>query len=260
MLSLADEPNAPNKRIDDLAKSTTFGFEAIQLVEGPRKRVRSAKAIDYRTPAMIGDFYAGSSLSFGGNSTLDRLFVFANDLDAPIVLPSSSSSLSIAEPGPVGIYSSSLANVQQIQALLRASAPLPSAALVGTVNANASMTSSLNIGQIQALLASTSSGYDIVPLLAPPSAYQSAVNATFLSRNVIPGSTSFNASNSGAILQGGTDSLNGGEDFDAFYFYDYVVRFDTVLADASSGGVGRQRFLREEQSYLKIASTFDTTT
>ncbi len=45
----------------------------------------------------------------------------------------------------------------------------------------------------------------------------------------------------GAILQGGTDSLNGGEDFDAFYFYDYVVRFDTVLADASSGGVGRTK-------------------
>ncbi|MFN7291345.1 MAG: hypothetical protein ACK5T6_12215 [Pirellula sp.] len=51
----------------------------------------------------------------------------------------------------------------------------------------------------------------------------------------------FNSSASGAILQGGVDTLNGGEDADAFYFYDYVVRFNTAMADATSGGVGRMK-------------------
>jgi len=53
--------------------------------------------------------------------------------------------------------------------------------------------------------------------------------------------TTFNAAGSGALLQGGVDTLNGGEDFDAYYFYDYVIRFDTAIADASSGGVGRMK-------------------
>ncbi len=43
------------------------------------------------------------------------------------------------------------------------------------------------------------------------------------------------------MLQGGVDSLTGAEDFDAYYFYDYLVRVDAQLADATSGAVGRMK-------------------
>lgn len=231
---------------DDSNDAFTTSPGSIELVSEDlkptvvRSRV-SGRSLALRTPAMIGDFYAGNPLSMSANTTQDRLFVFASDLDAPFVLPGANSPLSISEPGPVGIYSSTLMNVQQIQSLLRSSSPLPPASLVGTVADNASMTTNLSVGQIQALIGSTGAGYDIISLNSPAASYGSAVEAVFLTRNTIPGSTVFNSSASGALLQGGVDTLNGGEDFDAFYFYDYVVRFNTVLADATSGGVGRMK-------------------
>ena len=103
---------------------------------------------------MIGDFYGGAPLGFRADATLDHLFVLANDLDAPQALPGSGSVLTLSEPGPVGIFSSSVQSVQQLQALLRAASPIPGASLVGTINDNAVLTSTQNIGQIQTLLAS----------------------------------------------------------------------------------------------------------
>jgi hypothetical protein len=245
--ALSDEP-ARASLSDSTPQVTSTAFrsqvtEAVgtELGTKPRTSARSGKKHYYRTPAMIGDFYAGNPLRFSANATTDRLFVFANDLDAPLVLPGAGSTLLITEPGPVGIFASSLTNIQQVQALLRAAAPLPPATLAATVADNATMTTSLTIGQIQTLLASTAAGYDIVSLTAPPNTYDAAVEAVFLTRNAIPGSVVYNSSGSGALLQGGTDTLTGGEDFDAFYFYDYVVRFNTVLADATSGGVGRMK-------------------
>jgi hypothetical protein len=194
----------------------------------------------FRTPAMMGDFYAGS-MGFRADSVLDRLVVVADDLDAPFVLPPNSSILTISEPGPVGVFSTTLQSSQQLQALLRAGSPIPGATLVGIVNSNATLTTSQTIAQIQSQLASTGQAFDIIAIQPPPGAYNSAVNAVFLTRNALPGTTRINAGDSGAFLQGGVDTLTGGEDFDAYYFYDYIVRFNTALADASSGGVGRMK-------------------
>lgn len=206
-----------------------------ELVSKPKRDLR------HRTPAMIGDFYAGNPLSFHAHAALDRAFALASDLDAPLVLPDGNSTLSITEPGPVGLFTSTLANVQQIQTILRAGSPVPPATLVGTVGGNASMTTVLTISQLQTQLGSTADGYDIVALAVPPINYTSAVEAVFLTRNTLPAATIYASTASGALIQGGTDTLNGGEDFDAFYFYEYVIRFNTVLADATSGGVGRMK-------------------
>lgn len=193
-----------------------------------------------RSPAMIGDFYGGS-LGFGASTVQDRLIVLANDLDAPLVLPGVNSILTISEPGPVGIFSSSLGSIQQLQGLLRAGAPIPPGSLAGTVSDNAVLTTTQTVGQIQTQLASTSLPFDIIVLVPPPATYDQAVSGVFSARNTIPGTTAFNTGNSGAVIQGGIDTLTGGEDLDAYYFYDYVVRFDTALADAASGGVGRMK-------------------
>jgi hypothetical protein len=118
---------------------------------------------------------------------------------------------------------------------------LPSSSLVGVINDNAILTSVQNISQIQNTLASTGAAFDIILIAPPPGSYDAAVNSAFQARNGSQGSMMFNSSASGAILQGGVDTLNGGEDADAFYFYDYVVRFNTAMADATSGGVGRMK-------------------
>ncbi len=193
----------------------------------------------YRTPTMIGDYFGGSSTSFRGDSVLDRLFVLADDLDSPNVLPPGGSVLTITEPGPVGIFSSSIGSIQQLQSLLRAGSPIPGAVLQGQVADNATLTTLNTISQIQTQLGATALAYDIIALQAPPGSYNAAVNSVFLTRNAVPGATVYNGVSSGALIQGGVDTLNGGEDLDAFYFYDYIVRFNTALADASSGGVGR---------------------
>jgi hypothetical protein len=115
---------------------------------------------------MIGDFYGGS-LGFGASTVQDRLIVLANDLDAPLVLPGVNSILTISEPGPVGIFSSSLGSIQQLQGLLRAGAPIPPGSLAGTVSDNAVLTTTQTVGQIQTQLASTSLPFDII-VLQPP--------------------------------------------------------------------------------------------
>lgn len=235
--SWADDPTSVNFR-DETGKPTA-GDDIGTELRNAQAKPRSARR--YRTPAMIGDFYGGSPLAFRADSTLDRLLVLADDLDSPAVLPSGGSLLTITEPGPVGILSSSVQSVQQLQALLRAGSPIPGATLVGAINDDATLTTAQSISQIQSFLASTALPYDIIALAAPPGSYAAGVNSQFLLRNGIPGTTVYNSANSGALLQGGLDTLDGGKNLDAFYFYDYVVRFNARLADASSGGVGRSK-------------------
>jgi hypothetical protein len=190
---------------------------------------------------MLGGFFGGSSVGFRGNATLDRLVVVADDLDAPAILPGGGSVLTITEPGPVGIFSTSVGSIQQLQTLFRAGSPIPAFNLQGAVVDNATLTTLANISNIQTQLAGTGLGYDIILIAPPPGTYNAAVNGVFQTRNTIPGSTVFNAGASGAMIQGGVDTLNGGEDLDAFYFYDYIVRLNTSLVDVSSGGVGRSK-------------------
>jgi len=190
---------------------------------------------------MIGDFFGGSPMGFRGSSTLDRLMILADDLDAPNVLPGGGSILTLTEPGPIGIFSSSLTSVQQLQTLFRAGGPIPGLTLQGTVNDNATLSTVNTISQIQSQLGATGLGYDIILIQPPPGSYTAGAHSVFQARNTIPGSTVFNSAGSGALIQGGGNTLNGGEDLDAFYFYDYIVRFNTAMADASSGGVGRMK-------------------
>ena len=213
-------------------------LSASTSADEPRSSRRSQRL---RTPAMIGDFFAGTPMRFQADRTLGSLVVVANDLDAPLILPAGNSPLSITEPGPVGIFSTQLQSIQDYQALLRSGNPLPPTFLVGNIGDNATLTTSLSVSQMQALFASTGQAYDIVTIQAPPSTYIDGVQIAFANIHGVGGRTLYNSANSGALLQGGGDALNGGEDFDALYFFDYVIRFDTSLVDAASGGVGRTK-------------------
>jgi hypothetical protein len=97
-----------------------------------------------RAPNMIGDYFGGYAAGGRGSFVLDRLTVVANDLDSPAVLPPAGSTLTITEPGPVGIFSSSLTNVQQLQQLLRAGSPVPAQTLAGTIADNGTLTNDTN--------------------------------------------------------------------------------------------------------------------
>lgn len=192
-------------------------------------------------PPMMGDFFPGYTSGARQTTLLDRLLVVADDLDAPSPLPPGNQRLSITEPGPVGIFRTSVNSIQELQALLRSGQMLPPAMQVGSIEADATLTTAITISQIQALLASTPGvAFDIIPLIAPPGTYQSTVNAVFATTNG-PGFARFDAGASGALLQGGADMLNGGEDLDAFYFYDYILQVDIPTPSAGTGGVGRSR-------------------
>ena len=189
---------------------------------------------------MIGDFFYGYRSQIRGGSVLDRLLVLANDLDVPPVLPPGNSVLTLTEPGPVGIYRTSVTSVQQLQQLLRTGSPIPPATVVGTIADSATMTTAITVNQIQALLASTPGlGYDIVPLAAPPGTYFTAVDGVFQSSYGGVGTTSYDGPGSGAMLQNGADTLVGGEDFDAFYYYSYAVAVDLPGPGTGLGPVGR---------------------
>jgi hypothetical protein len=192
-----------------------------------------------------------------GSLAIDHLLVIADDLDAPTPLPSAASLLSITEPGPVGIFASSLTSVQQIQSLLRAGDPIPPGTNVGLVAEDATLTTSITIAQIQALLASTPEAYDIIPIIPPPGSYDAAVDGAFASRNAVPGTTVYDGAASGAMLQGGVDSLTGGEDLDAFYFYQYQAALNLLVPQVSNGGAGRLKLaeggtvLPQDRVYLR---------
>ena len=69
---------------------------------------------------------------------------------------------------------------------------------------------------------------------------ESAVNATFQTRNPIPGNTDYDSAASGAMLQSGADTL-AGQDFDAFYYYAYNLVINVPSPSAGLAGVGRSR-------------------
>jgi hypothetical protein len=86
--------------------------------------------------------------------------------------------------------------------------PLPATTLVGAVPDNATMTTAITVSQIQVLLVSTPGvAYDIVPLVAPPASYNTAVNTTFLTRNQPGGTTVYDGAASGAFLHAGWTRL-----------------------------------------------------
>ena len=191
-------------------------------------------------PPMIGDFFPGYTGGVVQSNERDRLLVVADDLDVPGTLPGDNQRLTIIEPGPLGIFRTSVLSVQQLQDLLRTGQMLPGAMQVGTINADATLTTALTISQIQALLAGTPGvGFDVIPLAAPPGTYLSAVDAVFAATNT-GGFTRFDGSTSGALIQGGADSL-AGEDLDAFYFFTYVMEVNIPTPSAGTAGVGRSR-------------------
>lgn len=212
-------------------------------VQASSKKYESSDYLDCcpqaRAPNMIGDFFAGYRSGAVGASAVDRLFVIANDLDAPVALPPAGATLTITEPGPVGIFSSNVISVQQLQQILRSGAPFPAANLVGNVADNATLTTTMSIAQIQALLASTPQAYDIIGLTMPPASYGAAVNAAFQARNGAGGVTAYDGASSGALLQAGVDTLTGGEDFDAFYYYTYGLAVNVPTPSAGLGTAGR---------------------
>ncbi len=91
-------------------------------------------------PPMIGDFFPGYTGGARQTTLLDRLLVVADDMDAPGTLPGTNQRLTITEPGPVGIFRTSVNSVQELQALLRTGQMLPGATQVGSIDANATLT------------------------------------------------------------------------------------------------------------------------
>lgn len=201
---------------------------------------------------MLGDYYSGFAAGFTAGIGRDSLLVPATDLDAPAILPAGTSVLTITEPGPVGIFATSINSASAIQQILRAGGTLPTATMVGSIADSGTMTTQLSVSQIQALLASTPGvSFDIVPLAEPPASYASAVDGVFRSRNGAGGTTTFDRASSGAMLQGAGDALTGGEDFDAFYFYRYVINIDSPTPSAGTGGTGRSKLAEGSSPLLR---------
>jgi hypothetical protein len=190
---------------------------------------------------MLGDVFFGPSLAVAGLREIDRLAAIANDLDAPFVLPPAGTSLVLVEPGPVGVYDVPFSQLAELQGLLRRGDPLPAASLAGSIGDDAALATIDGVGAIQNQLAATPEPYDIVALAPPPASYDAAVAPVFASRNAAPGQAVYDGAASGALLQAGADQLLGGEDFDAFYFYQYVVPVDVLAPGGGWGSVGRQK-------------------
>ncbi len=203
---------------------------------------------------MIGDFFGGSLSNTRADSVVDRLIVLADDLDAPLSLPSGGSTLGISEQGPIGIFSSSLASVSQLQTILRSGGTIPSASLQGTINTNAILFTSATVSQIQSQLAGT-------PLPTTLSFCNRCRRIFRWCRRRVSVAQWHHRSYDiqhfrfGCLDPRGSRQSHGGEDLDAYYFYDYVVRFNTALSDATSGGVGRIK-IAEGGSILPIDRVF----
>ncbi len=209
----------------------------LQIQETPRSHWSRAD----RVPAMIGDFYGGPINLASGRLQLDRLFAIADDLDSPAILPPATSTLSITEAGPVGVFSSSITTVQQLQQILHMGGTPPAATLAGQVADVATLTTQSTIADIQTLLASTPEAFDVISLAAPPGSYLTTVDGLFQGRNATTGTTVFESTESGALLQNGGDALTGGEDFDAFYFFSYGVDMNLPIPGVGSGVTGVEK-------------------
>lgn len=235
----ADDP-APMTTDEHEEDSDWLIQESGLSLRGPVGRARIWRTED-RLPGMIGDYFSGPANRLTGRFELDRLFVVADDLDSPAMLPSSGSLLTITEAGPVGVFSSSIGSIAEVQALLRSGASLPAASLAGQISDSATMTTVATVGEIQTLLASTTDAFDIVMLSSPPASYQTTVNTLFSGRNSVTGTTVFEQSDSGALLQAGVDTLTGGEDFDAFYFFSHGVNLGLPIPGVGSGVTGTEK-------------------
>lgn len=189
-----------------------------------------------RVPSMLGDLFVAPSGTIQGERLLDRLMVVATDLDAPNPLPGLGSTLTITEPGPVGVFESSL-TAQQIQTLLRNAQPLPAAVLAGQLADDATLTTSATIADIQTQLAGTVDAFDIIGV-AQPNTYDAGVEAILVARNSQIGVLVYDATGSGAFLQGADDTLDAGDDLDAFYFYDYTLQLQLDSPFAASVRAG----------------------
>lgn len=174
----------------DAARSDKPHWTPLTDLPVPETPLRRWSRAD-RLPGMIGDFYGGPINRVSGRLQLDRLFVIADDLDAPAILPPSNSTLTITETGPVGVFSSSVTTVQQLQQILRMGGTPPPAMLAGQVADVATMTTQSTIGEIQAQLASTAEAFDVVLLDSPPGSYQTTVDGLFQGRNSTIGTTVF---------------------------------------------------------------------
>jgi hypothetical protein len=223
-------------------------------------------------PSMLGDGFFAFSGSISARRTIDRLLVVADDLDAPNPLPPPAASLTITEPGPIGVFATPLMSVQQIQAILRAGQPLPGGTLQGILAEDATLTSATSVASIQTQLAATPQGYDVIALTPPPVGYSGGVTSIFVTRNGAIGQTVFNQSGSGALLQSGDDSLDGGDDIDGYYFYEYVagvnvtspfsaaVRSGTVKLANGGTAIPRDRLFFDYGLYSDVAFTAAGTT
>lgn len=193
-------------------------------------------------PSMMGDFTPAFSAGVSDLFAIDQLMVPALDLDVPLALLPLGNPLQLTEPGPVDVYSTSVRSIQEIQQLLRTGGAFPPVTAVGAIASDASLTTGLTLGGVQALTASTPGlAYDIIPVVEPSADYRNAVDAIFQTRNGAGGTTAYMSSSSGAVLQAGADSIVGGEDLDAFYFYSYAVRMNVPTPSAGTGGSGRAK-------------------
>lgn len=263
--AFADDGDACIPYSDEAAHSSSYLDRLCDRLMGGFHHGR-CRTLHRRTPAMIGDYFVGPAARLSGPFTTDQLLVLADDLDAPAVLPPGGNQLTITETGPVGIFETSLSSIQEVQTLLRAGTPLPPLVNVGNIADDATLTTADTITQIQAQLASTPQGYDIITLLAPPGTYDTGVDAVFAGRNTLGGTTVYNAAGSGAVLQGGVDTLTGGEDFDAYYFYQYQVAVNLLLPQITGGGVGRLKIaeggsvLPQDRVYFRYSYIDDVAT
>lgn len=218
-----------------------FGLLAALSLLANSGQSSAADRLD-RIPSMLGDFTPGYAGGMSDLFPLDRLMVATVDMDVPLALPPLTDPLQLNEAGPINVFDTSVTSVQELQAILRGGGVLPPATSVGLINSNAMVTTSISVGDIQTLTASTPGlSYDIIPVVAPPANYQNAVDAIFQGRNGAGGTTTFVGSSSGALLQAGADTLNGGEDLDTFYFYTYGVRMSVPTPSAGTAGTGRAK-------------------
>jgi len=80
--TIPGNPRHPQLRLATNLVVTTRAF--IRKTFGRGEKSLSSIDCDFRfrTPAMIGDFFGGAPMGFRGSSTLDRLMILADDLDA----------------------------------------------------------------------------------------------------------------------------------------------------------------------------------
>lgn len=204
----------------------------------------------FELPGMLGTFNNGPGQKVV-TFPIDRLIATPGGFIVPGGAPAGSP-LTISQPGPVTIFDpGNFRTIRQIQTEYRLGLGTPSGTAVGAIAAPATFTTVPTLTEINAAFAATpppygnASAYDIVSVVAPPPAYQTAFDATFDVANATPGTTVFNPTDSGILRTNGTDitppftdPLAAGQSLDAFYAYDYVTSL-AVPTPSGDGFIGR---------------------